>query len=43
MLLVSGGPECAFVAGACGLGPPQAARSKTTASTDHGLIRMGKH
>jgi hypothetical protein len=32
-----------LVFGACGLGPPQADKSKMTATTDHTLMRMGKH
>jgi hypothetical protein len=42
MLLVSGADSFSG-AGASGLGPPQAARSKTAATADHILMRMGKH
>ena len=41
ILLVSGGELAALVFGACGLGPPQADKSKMTATTDHTLMRMG--
>ena len=43
ILLVSGPDWAALVFDTCGLGPPQAAKSKTTATTDHTLMRMGKH
>jgi hypothetical protein len=43
-LLVAGGdPVFCPDGGTSGFGPPQAEMSKTTATADHTLMRMGKH